>query len=515
MNGKAGVLGIQNGGFFYGSTRVFGGVTFMLDDARTALVGENGVGKSTLLKCLTGELELTEGAITRSRSLRTGYLAQEIPHDLLDLTVRDVMARYLQSPDDEWQIDVLMADLGIAYDDGEKPFRLFSGGWQRIALIAAITRLAEPSLLILDEPTNHLDLSHLARLEDWLINHTRMPMLIVSHDRAFLDAVSTRTIFLRADGAHMFRAPFATARQELLQRDAAAAEKKKLEDKEVKRLQAAANRYKAWGVLNSSFHSKMKNTEKRIDKIKTEQASTYTQRDRDLSLSDADLSARTALMVENFTVETPDKARVLYTIDRLQVRPGDRIALLGENGTGKSTLLHILARAFDPQQKHYNSAAPVRYSPAVKLMYFDQRMQNLPLQTNLMDYIMQASQLGQSAAAALLAKAGFDYARAQSGTIGELSFGERSRLLFLYMKLLQPNFYLLDEPTNHLDIEGQEDLEEQLTTKDVSCIFVSHDRYFTRAAATRFVEIRRHKNGAKLVETDTPDEFFARQEAAA
>src|SRR5262249_34863471 len=157
---------------------------------------------------------------------------------------------------------------------------------------------------------------------------------------------------------------------------------------------------------------------------------------------------------------------------------GEKVALLGVNGAGKSTLLTVLADAFDPDQEHYDASLPIRFNPATRLVYFDQSMRDLPLGRSLLEYVAAAPDATEKDAIRLLAQAGFSFTRIRE-PIRVLSYGERSRLMFLRMKLEKPNFYLLDEPTNHLDIEGQEDLEEQLDETDVSCIFVSHDRYFT------------------------------------
>lgn len=512
MAKNSAVLGIEKGGFHYGNKQIFSGVSFTLDDARTALVGENGAGKSTLLKCITGELDLTEGQLVKSRGFRVGYLAQDIPEALLNKTLRQVLEGILARvhSQDEWKIDVLASELEIDPERLDLPFSAFSGGWQRLILIAAATSLEEPDLLILDEPTNHLDLTNIGKLEDWLLNHTGVPMLIVSHDREFLNKITNRTIFLRSDGAHIFKAPFVQAREELLQRDMAAAKQRQLEDKEVERLRKVANQYKAWGVVNSDFHKKQKATERRIDRIETTRTEIYVKKNRDLSLHDGAIDAKTALRVEDYMVTTPDGSRELYYIEKLFVRPGDRLAILGVNGVGKSMLLQALDRAFDPHSQHYNGSGPIKYNPSVDLVYFDQRMQNLPTDMTLMDYIEDGDSSNRTRTAALLAKIGFPYDRASS-RIGSLSYGERSRLLFLRMKLMKPNFYLLDEPTNHIDIEGQEDLEEQLGNTEVSCIFVSHDRYFTRSAATRFMEIKMVKSRRQLVEVDSPDAFFRSQ----
>jgi ATPase subunit of ABC transporter with duplicated ATPase domains len=503
------VLGVDNGSFSYGTRRVFENVSFLLDDDRTALVGENGAGKSTLLKCLLGEHELNRGQVVRSRGLKLGYVPQELPAELLGQTVRDVLEAVLArmgAIGEAWKVDVLLDEIGVSFETAQQSFGALSGGWRRLLMIAAAARLEEPDILILDEPTNHLDLSNIAVLEGWLTEQSRLPMLMVSHDREFLDRVTTRTIFLRADGTHTFRAPFVQAREELLRRDAAAATRRKLEDKEVKRLEAVAARYKVWGVKNSDFHKKQKTTEKRIARIQDTRAQVYSARERRLELNDGEIEAKVALRLEGLKVTTPDGARTLITIDRLAIGAGERIALLGVNGSGKSTLLSVLARAWDPAQRHYDGQAAVRFNPACRLVYFDQSMDQLPLYDSPLEYLLQVHGATDAQAIGLLAKAGFEYKRIRDPIL-ELSHGERSRLMFLRMKLVQPNFYLLDEPTNHLDIEGQEDLEAQLEETEVSCVFVSHDRYFTRSAATRFLEIRR----GRLVDVEGPEEFFESQ----
>lgn len=508
MSSRQAVLGVENASFFYGSNRVFERVSFQLDDARTALVGENGAGKSTLLKCLLGELELNDGQIVRSRGLKIGYVPQEVPDGLGDKTVREVLEAALPHSDgsEDWKVDVLLDEIGVTYETSQQTFGSLSGGWQRLLLIAAAARLTEPDLLILDEPTNHLDLSNINMLETWLDQDDRLPMLIVSHDREFLQRATTRTLFLRADGAHSFRTPFVEAREALLQRDAADAVRRQVESKEIERLQKVVARYRVWGVKNDKFHKRAKATEKRIERIEAERTAAYSARERRLELLDGEMDAKVALRIRDYVVTTPDGSRKLFSIDRLSVAAGDRVALLGVNGAGKSMLLSALASAFDPDREHYDGQAPLRFNPQSRLAYFDQKLADLPLKQSLLDYVCAAEGATNRDANALLAKAGFPYVRIK-GPIGDLSHGERARLVFLRMKLGRPNLYLLDEPTNHLDIEGQEDLEAQLDGSDSACIFVSHDRYFTRSAATRFLEIRK----GRLVEVDGPDEFFAAQ----
>ena len=405
---------------------------------------------------------------------------------------------------EDWRIDVMLDEIGLAPEVAEGRFGALSGGWQRLVLIAGAARLEAPDILILDEPTNHLDIAAINTLEGWLAVE-RMPMLIVSHDRAFLDRVSTRTLFLRPDGAHAFKTPFAQAREELLRRDAAAGVRRDVEEKEIKRLEAMAARYKVWGVKNSDFHKRQHATERRIDRIEKTKTQVYAGRERRLELGEADLDAKVVLRVAGLTLATPD-GRKLLTIDRLALGAGDRIALLGVNGAGKSTLLNAFATAYASRSEHYDGAAAIRFNPACRLAYFDQTMSDLPLDESLLGYLIESDGTVEREAIRALAQAGFEFKRARE-PIGLLSQGERSRLVFLKMRLARPNLYLLDEPTSHLDIEGQEALEAQLEETDVACVFVSHDRWFTKVAATRFLEIRK----GKLVEIEEPDAFFDAQ----
>ncbi|MDB5429454.1 MAG: transporter [Caulobacter sp.] len=509
MAARQAVLGMDEGRFAYGSTTVFKGVSFMLDDARTALVGENGAGKSTLLKCLSGALELDQGKLVKSRNLRVGAVAQETDEALSDLTVREVLQRSLArigAEDEDWRIDVLLDEISLKPEMAEHRYGALSGGWRRLILIAGAARLEEPDILVLDEPTNHLDLANIALLEKWLTLDFKIPMLIVSHDRAFLNAVTDRTLFMRADGMHPFKTPFSQAREELLRRDAANAVHRKLEEKEVKRLEQAAARYKVWAVKNPALNKRKNAIESRVARIEANHTQVYQQRERRLELSDGEIEAKVALRLRDLQVKTPGGERTLMKIASFTVAAGDKVALLGVNGAGKSTLLTALAAAYQPGA-HYDRDAAVRFNPATRLAYFDQSMSDLPLDEAIIGYLTDIDGVTHQDATRLLVQTGFTVRRLEEA-IGTLSPGERARLAFLRMRLMTPNLYLLDEPTNHLDIEGQEALEAELDGGDVSCLFVSHDRYFTRAAATRFVEIRR----GQLIEVEDPDEFFDAQQ---
>jgi ATPase subunit of ABC transporter with duplicated ATPase domains len=314
-----------------------------------------------------------------------------------------------------------------------------------------------------------------------------------------------RNVSFLLDGVHACKTRFSLAREELLRRDAANAARAQLEEKEIKRLEQAAARYKVWAVKNPDLNKRKNAVESRIARIEKERTQTYVARERRLELADADIDAKVALRLAGLEVKTPD-GRKLIGIERLTIAAGERVAILGTNGAGKSTLLSALAAAYDPAREHYDSLSPVRFNPACRLVYFDQTMRDLPTAQSILDYVVAADGVTEKDAIRHLAGAGFAFARLGE-PVSVLSHGERARLVFLKMKLLRPNMYLLDEPTNHLDIEGQEDLEEQLEKSDVSCVFVSHDRFFTRTVATRFLEIRK----GRLVDVEDADAFFDAQ----
>ena len=206
-------------------------------------------------------------------------------------------------------------------------------------------------------------------------------MLIVSHDREFLDRVTERTLFLRSDGMHAFKTRFSPGA-----RGAAAPRRRRrgagaAGGEGDPRLEQAAARYKVWAVKNPDLNKRKNAVETRIARIEKERTQTYVARERRLELADGDIDAKVALRIAGLDVTAPGSDRKLIAIDRLAIAAGDRIALLGVNGAGKSTLLSVLADAFDPELEHYDGQAAVRFNPACRLVYFDQTMRDLPLDT--------------------------------------------------------------------------------------------------------------------------------------
>ena len=202
---------------------LFRNLTFTIGDAdRIGLIAGNGGGKTTLLRCLAGLTETTAGDIVRSRGLRMGYVGQDVPANLLSLPLAEAIRRALPAGEREanaWRVDVVLDEFGAQPDLHDRPLHALSGGWQRLALIARAW-VTEPDALLLDEPTNHLDLAKIQMLERW-VAACRVPMVIASHDRRFLDACTTRTLFLRPGVSRLYAHPYTRARHLLAVDDAA------------------------------------------------------------------------------------------------------------------------------------------------------------------------------------------------------------------------------------------------------------------------------------------------------
>lgn len=473
------------------------------DGDRVGLVAGNGKGKTTLLRAIAGQGELTEGEIVCSRGLRIGYVEQDVPRDMLDVPLYDAVLAVLPPADREsesWRVDVVLADLEVPDDLWQKPLRELSGGWQRIVLIARCW-IAEPDALLLDEPTNHLDLGKLLLLENWLDRAARnIPVIIASHDRAFLDATTNRTLFLRPGTSAYFPLPYSKARAALDELDAAAELKRERDMKEVDRLRRQAAKLTNIGINSGSdlLTVKSKYLRERASKIEDNLNELHKERSGDIKLSNSGAQARVLLAIENFDVTTPD-GRKLFRIDKLHIFQGDRVVLLGRNGTGKSQLMGHLYRAMSGED-----VPGIRVSPQLSVGYIDQAMSQLPNKLSPLAFITGQFDNGDQRSKSVLAAAGFPVEK-QDKPISTLSFGQRTRLGLLALRLRQPNFYLLDEPTNHIDITGQEQLESEILTHGATCILVSHDRSFVRALGSRFLQI----DGKRLKEVDDPEGFFA------
>jgi ATPase subunit of ABC transporter with duplicated ATPase domains len=473
---------------------------------RLGIVAANGRGKSTLLRAIAGLFEPTSGEITRARGLTVGFVEQDVPAELGELTFRGVIHGALtaeQAESEGWRVDVVLEELDVPEALRERAMSALSGGWQRIAMLARVW-VREPDVLLLDEPTNHLDLARIARVEDWLNALPRdMPVIISSHDRAFLDAVTNRTLFLRAEASQVFSLPYSRARAALDEIDASEEWRFQKEMKTAQQLRRQAAKLNNIGINSGSdlLTVKTKQLRERAERIEDATRPAHQERSAGaIRLANRGTHAKVLVTLDDADVTTPVGAP-LFRTGRLWIRQGDRVVLLGRNGAGKTRLLNMVRQAIvEPDAADRG----VKATPSLVLGYGDQGLSDLPDDDTPLALITRRFDLAEQRVRSLLAGAGMSI-EMQSSRIGRLSGGQKARLGMLALRLTQPNFYVLDEPTNHLDIEGQEALEAELMRNEASCLLVSHDRSFVRAVGTRFWLIEK----TRIVEVDGPEAFFA------
>lgn len=498
-----GMISLRNAGHRAGDP-LFSNLNLVIGDGdHVGLVAPNGRGKTTLLRAMAGLAELSEGELTRSRGLTIGYVPQEVPECALGQSPTQFIGSALDATtlDSEgWRVDVVMEEFSMPEQFRNLPLSQLSGGWQRMALLARAW-VTQPDALLMDEPTNHLDLGRIMMLEDWLGYAAKnLPVVIASHDRAFLDATTNRTLFLRPSEQVYLPLPYSAARAELDQVDAAAELQRERDLKQATQLRKQAAKLTNIGINSGSdlLTVKSKQLRDRAEKIEAQVQEVHRDRTGLVKLGNSGADARVMLAFDNVPVTTPDD-RLLFTIEKLHVFQGERLVILGRNGTGKSQFMRLVSEAL-------SGAVPagLRISPQLTPGYLDQALAWLPLDPSPLDYLLHRFDEGDRRTIALLAGAGFAPDR-QSRPIRTLSLGQRARLALLALRLARPNFYLLDEPTNHLDIPGQEQLEDDIREQGATTILVTHDRAFLRAIGTRFLLI----DGRKLREVDGPEAFFA------
>jgi len=483
---------------------LFSGLNLTLDKGdRLGLVAANGRGKTTLLRCMQGLFEPSVGDITFARGLRVGHVEQNLPAKLLPMPLYEAVLSALPADQvdyESWRVDVALDELGVPTELRDQPLAALSGGWQRIALLARVW-VAEPDVMLLDEPTNHLDLSRIGFLQNWLNTTARTtPLVIASHDRAFLDEITNRTLFLRGVASQTFALPYSHARIALAEIDATAARQFDNDMKSAKQLRQQAAKLKNIGINSGSdlLISKTKQLKDRADKIENAARPAHAEKSAgDIRLVNAGTHAKAMISLDNADITTPD-GRKLFNTGQLWINRGDRVVLLGANGTGKTQLMNRVALA------EAEGAGAIKRAGSLVLGLSDQALGQLDAYTSPMAATAGQFDIGDQRARTLLAGAGIGI-DIQTGPISALSGGQKARLAMLILRLTQPNFYLLDEPTNHLDIEGQEALEAELTAHGAACLLVSHDRSFVRNTGNRFWVI----TGKKLVEVDSPEPFFA------
>ena len=496
---------------------LFDNISLQVDERdRIALVGKNGAGKSTLLKILVGEEEPTSGEINKKRDLSLSYLAQdsrfessntiydEMLHVFDDLRKTEKSLRQMELAMGEKtgaDLEKLMQDYdrlseefrqaggftyeadirailnGFKFDESMWQMKIeeLSGG-QNTRLALAKMLLEKPNLLVLDEPTNHLDIETIAWLENYLVNYSGA-LLIVSHDRYFLDKVATITLDLTKHSLDRYVGNYSSFVEQKEQKLLTEAKNYEKQQKEIAALEDFVNRNLVRASTTKRAQSRRKQLEKmeRLDKPEAGTKSAH------MTFHSDKTSGNVVLTVEEAAVGYDNQ--ILSEPINLDIRKMNAVAIVGPNGIGKSTLIKSIVGQI-PFIK-----GEARFGANVEVGYYDQTQSKLTPHNSVLDELWNDFKLTPEVEIRNRLGAFLFSGDDVKKTVGMLSGGERARLLLAKLSMENNNFLILDEPTNHLDIDSKEVLENALIDFDGTLLFVSHDRYFINRVATQVLEL--------------------------
>lgn len=492
----------------FGVRQVFSNVSFEIKDGdRIALVGPNGAGKSTLLKCILGIEELDEGQVVMSPVASIGYLQQDVnlgdaslaeeietawedvhalenklqelttyletheasESDLQRLDYLQNRLEWLGGYDYEQKTKRIVYGLGFTDEDLYKPANAFSGGQKtRINLAKALVR--SPDFLFLDEPTNHLDMEMLEWLEGYLSSY-RGGILIVSHDRYFMDRIVTGVVELDHHKATTYRGNYSryvAQREERLKADTIAYEK---QQEYIKKTEEYIDKYRA-GIKSKMARGRQSQLN-RLERLEAPE----TSHSLDFKFPPAAMSADKVLVLDHVSIGYKTDDSIIDDVS-VVVRRGESVALIGPNGAGKSTMVKAIVGELFPTEGH------IDIGNRVQVGYFSQEHEELHDRWQVVDEIINNYNFTEEKARNVLGSflfKGDDVFK----LVGDLSGGERARLALLKLFLQGDNFLILDEPTNHLDVPTREIVERALQQFGGTCFIISHDRYFLDQVSTR------------------------------
>ena len=522
---------------------LFDNISLQVDERdRIALVGKNGAGKSTLLKILVGEEEPTSGEINKKRDLSLSYLAQdsrfessntiydEMLHVFDDLRKTEKTLRQMELEMGEKtgaDLEKLMQDYdrlseefrqaggftyeadirailnGFKFDESMWQMKIeeLSGG-QNTRLALAKMLLEKPNLLVLDEPTNHLDIETIAWLENYLVNYSGA-LLIVSHDRYFLDKVATITLDLTKHSLDRYVGNYSSFVEQKEQKLLTEAKNYEKQQKEIAALEDFVNRNLVRASTTKRAQSRRKQLEKmeRLDKPEAGSKSAH------MTFHSDKTSGNVVLTVEEAAVGYDDQ--ILSEPINLDIRKMNAVAIVGPNGIGKSTLIKSIVGQI-PFIK-----GEARFGANVEVGYYDQTQSKLTPHNSVLDELWNDFKLTPEVEIRNRLGAFLFSGDDVKKTVGMLSGGERARLLLAKLSMENNNFLILDEPTNHLDIDSKEVLENALIDFDGTLLFVSHDRYFINRVATQVLELSEEGSTLYLGDYDYYLEKKAELEALA
>ena len=513
------ILSCQNISKSFVENKVLEQVSFHIEDyEKAAIVGINGAGKTTLLRIIVGEMQPDDGLVTLAKDKTLGYLAQNsavdtantiygellsVKQELIDLEQRmrqcehamkqaegnaleGLMNQYTQLTHAfetgggylyKSEITGVLKGLGFTEEEFETSVSTLSGGQKtRVALGRLL--LQKPDLIILDEPTNHLDMNSITWLENYLLNY-KGAVLIVSHDRFFLDRIATKIIEIDQTKATSFLGNYSdyAAKKEVLRKAAWNAYLN--QQREIRHQEEVIEKLKSFNREKSIKRAESR--EKMLNKIDLIEKPTEVQSDMKLKLTPYMQSGNDVLTVENLSKCYGD--RQLFRQVSFEIKRGEHVAVIGDNGTGKTTLLKILNGIIPADSGSF------RLGTNVEIGYYDQEHHVLHNDKTLFDEIsddypyLNHTEIRNTLAAFLFT--GDDVFK----RIRDLSGGERGRMSLAKLMLGNANFLILDEPTNHLDILSKEILEDALNSYEGTVLYVSHDRYFINRTASRILDL--------------------------
>lgn len=502
---------------------IFSEISFLIDDKdKIGLIGNNGSGKSTLLKTIIGEIEIDEGQINKEKDLKIGYLEQ-IPNfdsddSILDICLRvfddvikmendlSVLSQEIAKAEGD-KLDELMkryASLlerfeesnGYGYNSyvrgvliglgfSEEEFNLkvsaLSGG-QKSRLHLASLLLKDPDLLLLDEPTNHLDMEATRFLETFLKNYNGA-VLIVSHDRYFLDRVINRTFHIENKKLYVYNCNYTNFVRRHKEMLAAMEKKYEKQQKEIKKQEEIIERFSNYG--RDRYKKQAESRRKQLEKIELVDKPMEDSSEFNLRFTPIVQSGMDVLSYENIS-KSFDGKKIIENIN-FDIKRNDRVGIIGANGIGKTTLIKMATGEVNPD------SGEIFVGSNVQMAYYDQEQDNLYENNMVIDEILDAK-AGMTISIARNYLGAFNFKGDDVYKIvGDLSGGEMGRLSLLKLMLQSPNLLLMDEPTNHLDIESKEVLEQALLDYDGTFVVVSHDRYFLNKVVNKIILVERDK----------------------
>ena len=522
---------------------LFDNISLQVDERdRIALVGKNGAGKSTLLKILVGEEEPTSGEINKKRDLSLSYLAQdsrfessntiydEMLHVFDDLRKTEKTLRQMELEMGEKtgaDLEKLMQDYdrlseefrqaggftyeadirailnGFKFDESMWQMKIeeLSGG-QNTRLALAKMLLEKPNLLVLDEPTNHLDIETIAWLENYLVNYSGA-LLIVSHDRYFLDKVATITLDLTKHSLDRYVGNYSSFVEQKEQKLLTEAKNYEKQQKEIAALEDFVNR----NLMRASTTKRAQSRRKQLEKMERLDKPEVGTKSAHMTFHSDKASGNVVLTVEEAAVGYDDQ--ILSEPINLDIRKMNAVAIVGPNGIGKSTLIKSIVGQI-PFIK-----GEARFGANVEVGYYDQTQSKLTPHNSVLDELWNDFKLTPEVEIRNRLGAFLFSGDDVKKTVGMLSGGERARLLLAKLSMENNNFLILDEPTNHLDIDSKEVLENALIDFDGTLLFVSHDRYFINRVATQVLELSEEGSTLYLGDYDYYLEKKAELEALA